>query len=180
MADTIKVVFDQLSRIFRHLLPGALVIGLASIAHPKWFDYINFSNSWHMTILALIAIVVGNLWYVLHRYTIHQLIDYLLYVKRNSKIKGYITWLSAYLDKSFKFAKGNPELKNHLHFRSAQIILLFIFCESLILFSFWNDECTFFDKHSTLIIWISLVLLFASVLQYIISNTLDLQIVEHG
>jgi hypothetical protein len=36
-ADSVKIITDEFSRIFRHLVPGAIIMGLAYLSHPSWF-----------------------------------------------------------------------------------------------------------------------------------------------
>jgi hypothetical protein len=50
----------NLSGFFRHLLPGAFVLGAASVAHPSWFAGLN-TESWpHIVITGVIALAVGK------------------------------------------------------------------------------------------------------------------------
>ncbi len=179
MSDTIKEISNQLSKIFRYLFSGTIVIGFSYLAHPSWFYQINFNNSLHISLLGIITILTGNIWYVIHRYTLHQLIDILLYIKRNKTFKGYAKWLTKFLVASFKYSNKNPKLSEHLHLRSSQIIWLFIVSQSLFLFSFWYDSETFFSKHCYVTLWMSIFLFFISILQYILSNELDFWIVNN-
>ncbi len=57
------------------------MLGQAYIALPSLFIHFDLDSWRHLVVLATIALVVGNAWYVLHRYTIHNLIDYFAYCK---------------------------------------------------------------------------------------------------
>ena len=148
MAETIKEITEQLSNIFRHLLPGLVVIGAARLAHPHWFSAVCISNKWHVAVLVAIGVTVGNVWYVTHRYAIHQLIDYCHYAWSYRRLGGYYEWLSELMDGSFRFADQTPKFREHLRFRSSQVILLFIISEVMLVFACWNDPCSFFACHS--------------------------------
>lgn len=72
-------VTQHLESVFRHVLPGVLVVGAARVAHPSWFNSVR-SNSWQdLAVLAVVAVAIGNTWFALNRYGPHQLVDYILY-----------------------------------------------------------------------------------------------------
>jgi hypothetical protein len=75
MEDVIKQVSDALGRIFRYILPGACILIAARLSHPSWFASVDYSQSWQLLLLTVIALCAGNVWYVFHRYTLHQLLD---------------------------------------------------------------------------------------------------------
>jgi hypothetical protein len=80
MSQTINALSENLGRIVRNILPGFLILGGASAAHPSWFHQVDFGSTSHLLALAGIAIVAGNTWLVFHRYGLHQLIDILFFV----------------------------------------------------------------------------------------------------
>src|SRR5256885_4289739 len=72
--DIVKQITEGLSGIFRHMLPGLAILGVAAVSHPSWFPpWSTLNEGWHIAILGTIALTVGNVWYVAHRYTVHQL-----------------------------------------------------------------------------------------------------------
>lgn len=78
MPDVIKAVEENLGRVFRHILPGILIIGAGHASHPSWLRSVNFDSPWHLLTLGLLALAVGNTWYAVHRYGIEQFIDMVL------------------------------------------------------------------------------------------------------
>lgn len=178
MADTIKEIADQLSRIFRHMLPGLVVLGGTAAAYPSWFEPLRLSDPWNITVLAAISVAAGNAWYVLHRYTIHQFFDWILYLIREGKAPGYLPWLSSFLDDRFAFARDNLKLSEHLHFRSSQIILMFILGEVTIFFAFQHESGSFFANNKAWLCLVGVVVFMASMVQYRISNELDIKAVK--
>lgn len=99
----VSQIGDQLGRIFRHMLPGLTVLLAAAASHPSWLKPVYFASSWHLTIFAAIAVLVGNTWYVFHRYSWHQLCDYGIYfwkkrgegVLCSAKFESYLELLIA-------------------------------------------------------------------------------------
>lgn len=179
MDNTIKEIGDQLSRIFRHMLPGLAVIGAAYISHPEWFRGVDATEGWHVALLAAAAFALGNIWYVLHRYTVHQSIDFSLFFMRRiccgkHKKVGYLNWLADYVYRSFEFQGRIPSLRDHLHFRSAQVILMFIVSEIILLFAFWNDKgSSFFAQNEAVLKWLGGGIFAFAVVQYVIGEKLD-------
>lgn len=178
MAETIKEIADQLSGIFRHMLPGLLVVGAARVAHPSWFAALDLSKAWHIAVLSAIAVAAGNVWYVFHRYTIHQFIDWVIYWFQKRRVCGYLEWLSDIIDRSFKFGDTAPKLRDHLRFRSSQVILMFIVSEILFVLAFWHESGSFFESHHRAILLTSIIMFVLAIVQYYISHTLDMQAVE--
>jgi hypothetical protein len=183
----IREVFGQLNQVFRHLLPGLLVVTLACVAHPSLFKRISFSNGWQLFALGAVSLVVGNAWYVLHRYSIHQLIDFGMYLcsqryqgseKFGRTLRGYCNWLAKFLPRSFAFEQKEVKLAGHLRFRSAQVIFLFVLGEALILFEFSNESGSWFSRHPWLAGIVGASIFAVAFVQYVISDYLDGKIVE--
>jgi hypothetical protein len=176
MSNIVKQVSDELSRIFRHMLPGLAVLGTAVVSHPSWFpEWATFDQGWHIAILAAVALTVGNVWYVIHRYTIHQIIDFCCYVVRHRKVTGYVAWFGNHVDRSFHVPDTEARLREHVHFRSAQIIFLFIIAESILVFSMKPQPCTFLARHQPWS-WAAGIVLFlwCTFIQYPLGYSLDL------
>ena len=179
MAETIKEISDQLGRIFRHIVPGLVVVAGAKLAYPVWFNKLNLSNTYHVVVLAAITVVAGNVWYVLHRYTVHQVIDYILHkVKRKVPGKSYVEWLADFIERGFRSELKMGKLGEHLYFRSSQIILMFIVSEVFFIFALFCDGKNFVADNRWKILIISVLIFFFSVWQYYISNTVDWIIVD--
>jgi uncharacterized ion transporter superfamily protein YfcC len=134
-------------------------------------------------VLAVLSIVVGNLWYVVHRFTLHNVLDLVCYYIRPSgseKHKCYTSWLSEHIQKSFSPPTANEELRNFVHFRSSQVILLFIVAEALILFSIINECGSFFWQNHVPFLIIGIVIAFFALMQYWISNNIDVDVVNRS
>ena len=98
--DIVQTVLNNLGVVFRHLLPGVLIMGAARVAFPCWFWWID-SRSWpNLAFAGVIALTVGNVWFTLNRYIVHQLVDFAFYVfgvrgpRRTGKICIQTNWPS--------------------------------------------------------------------------------------
>lgn len=180
--DIITQITGELSKIFRHLLPGLAILGIAGISHPSWFEeWSTHVDGWHVAIVGAIALTVGNAWYVFHRYVFHQVIDYFVSLpqRRGEKFDGYRSWLADHIDKSFQAAESRRQLGNHVHFRSAQIIFLFIIAEAIIVFSIWPQAGTFLDRCRGWTVGAGIALfLWCALIQYHIGHHIDVFVAE--
>jgi hypothetical protein len=76
----VQSISNNLGAVFRHLLPGILIIGAANVAHPSWFCGVDVSSWQHILVIAVVALALGNIWFAINRYGVHQLVDYFMYV----------------------------------------------------------------------------------------------------
>jgi hypothetical protein len=140
----IAEIADNLGAVFRHLLPGVLIIGAARITHPSWFLGFN-SSSWpFLAVAATVAIAAGNAWFTVNRYIIHQVVDYLLWrCKLQGPAKsgqgGYVDHLAKYV----REAQINPEVperaRQHVGFRASSVLLIYTLSELSFLAAFWSE-----------------------------------------
>jgi hypothetical protein len=136
-------ISEHVAAIFRHMLPGVLVVGTAWIAYPNWFAALDLNSSQHLIVLAVVTTAVGNTWFALNRYGLHQLVDYLLYlIGSNGPAIGKVRW--AYLDdlgkytfKSLHTADTAARAKEHVRFRAATALLALTLGEVLALVYFY-------------------------------------------
>ena len=144
MSKTIEIVesvWKSLSEIFRHFLPGILIIGAAYLSHPNCFDSVYLDEGKWLIVMAVIAITVGNTWFVMHRYCVQQVVDYgFCWFKvggglcRNGKC-DYLEKVAAHVFKYCNAVKQNPELGRHVRFRSLSVVLMYIVSELVIMFA---------------------------------------------
>lgn len=187
MAELIKEALDRLGTVFRYVLPGVIIVGCARLSHPKWFTAVNLDNSNHFWALVVVTIAVGNLWYVLHRELIHQLLDYVFF--RLFKSQGpwccATKWCKCRCCPSLdwygylQFVKGNiegfhnasPDLRSHFERRSSQFILFCILVECLFIFGWTLDENDsplrqFWKKHPGCVTLVPIGLTIFAIVQY--------------
>lgn len=177
----IREISSQLSRIFRYLLPGLVILGIARLFHPCWFlGRLQVSNGWQAAAISAVTITVGSVWYALHRYSVHQLLDVACYALRQHSVSGYKSWLYEQIFESFRLREQGPGAFEHAHLRSAQVILLFILDEALLVFAILlPPDCGgLLADH----LWWRILLCFALFViclwQFWISNGLDIDLVN--
>jgi hypothetical protein len=122
------------------------ILMVAWLSHLSWFACIHYDQSWQLILLAIIAFCAGNVWYVFHRYTVHQLIDRLAYWRTKARLRGYRKWLIEHVAKSFRLREERPELYRPLEMRAARIIFMFIVCETVFIAACWHEQCFWFVK----------------------------------
>jgi hypothetical protein len=179
--NAITEVAKHLGRIFRHLLPGVLIIGAARASHPHWFEQgLDWNKPWHLAVLSTIAVLVGNTWYVLHRYTVHQLLDVAFYwrSKKPGLPSGYNEWLAKHVRESNLFPKHAQELREHILFRSAQVIYIFIVAEVSFVFAVSPATGTVFERYRSWLLSGGAVLFVFAIWQYALSHRIDIRAVE--
>jgi hypothetical protein len=141
-------IAQHLGSIYRHMLPGALVIGGARLAHPEWFCWVKLDSWQHLLLLAIISVVVGNTWFALNRYALHQLVDYVLYRRRSkgpAPEKGaafnYLKDLGEYAYKSLHIPETSDRARQHVEFRASTVLLLLTLGEVLLAFGGLHAGC---------------------------------------
>lgn len=138
-------VTAHLSGIFRHMLPGVIVIGAAILAYPCWFNRVDF-NSWpHLLLLTVIAIAAGNIWFALNRYGIYQVFDYFLYLfKINGPSRGersqYLDDLGQYIYRSMHTSEASARARQHVAFRASTGLLICTLGELAFFIGIYHSE----------------------------------------
>ncbi len=165
-------VMQDLQRVFRHFLPGLLILGAARAGHPRWFDRVAWNEPWCLITLAVLAIVVGDAWYLVHRYTVEQTLDWLLFVWWRKKLRGYREWLIPHLRRG-QGAMPVPAERQYFNLRSAHTTYVFILAEAVTLFAFAAQTGSFLYRHRTLAFVGAGVVAAAALWQWAILDALD-------
>ena len=138
-------VARHLASIFRHLLPGVLVLGAARLSYPHWFTSFKGDNTYHAVMLGVVTLAVGNVWFALNRYAVHQILDLAFYlmkmpgpVPRDPKKDDYVNDLALFTRDSL--APDNPyqHIQEHVKFRASTVLLIFTVAELLFLITQWH------------------------------------------
>jgi hypothetical protein len=179
----IKQFSDALERIFRYMLSGVWILIVARLSHPSFFACIHYDQSWQLILLAIIAFCAGNVWYVFHRYTVHQVIDRLAYWRTKARLRGYRKWLIEHVAKSFRLREERPELCRPLEMRAAHIIFMFIVCETVFIAACWHEQYSWFAKIGSPIHWVkfaAIILFLVATWQYFVLFDVDTEIVSEA
>ena len=122
-------ITQHLGGIFRHMLPGILVVGCARIAYPCWFVGVDLKSWQQVVVLAAISVALGNTWFVLNRYGVRQVVDYLLYSlgsngpARGSRKRAYLDDLGRYTYRSLHTPEASARARQHVAFRASTVLL---------------------------------------------------------
>ena len=120
-------------------------MGAARIAFPCWFWWIH-TDSWpNLAFTGVIALAIGNVWFTLTRYIVHQLVDFVLYVggvrgPRRSWTKWSLRNVFMYPDELGKYVEAAltntipPLARQHVVFRSSSVLFIYTVAEVGLLF----------------------------------------------
>jgi hypothetical protein len=133
VTESIKSLASYISELFRHIMPGCLILVLSMAACPKLRGIGNFNDKIWLCIFLIL--VVGNVMYVLHRMIIHQTIDWFVWrlTRNQDKTKSYFDRMAKMISWHSKF---DAETRSIIHLKNSQVILMAITGELLFLFSF--------------------------------------------
>ncbi|SRR5216683_2204811 len=178
-------IAQQFGRIFRHMLPGILVISTARVAYPDWFCGIDISTWQHVVVLGAVSVAVGNAWFAFNRYAVHQLFDYIIYLfksdgpSRGDNWGAYLTDLGNYVSKSLHIPKTSKRAWEHVEFRASAVLLILTVGELLMVFGLWHADDSIFAGHTCKLTALGIVALLIGLWQMIITRRIDYFVVNH-
>ena len=179
-------IAEHLSGIFRHMLPGILVVGGTRVAYPEWFAQLDLTSWQHIVVLGVITIAVGNTWFALNRYGFHQLVDYILYQfkskgpARESGIMDFtfLDDLGKYTYKSLHTGGYSARARQHVAFRASTVLLILTVGELALVFAFFHSMSSRFEGKKGHMIVTGLTVLLFAVWQMIITRRIDYYVVN--
>ncbi len=149
ISGILRDVGENLGSIFRFLLPGVLIIGATYTAYPTRISWPKLTGPWELLGVGIVALAVGNTWFVFNRYGIHQSIDWFLYrlgsdgpAKQNAMLTGshnYIDALGRFVRDSSLISDEMKALRHHVGFRASSVLLMYTVGELAIVFSLLNE-----------------------------------------
>ena len=142
MASQLEDIRRNLSAFVRHLLPGVLVIGAFYLRRPQWFDAMMPAPSpWHLAVLTIVGLAIGNLLYFINRYGIvHgiEAIGFTLQVR--GRLQEYASHTCNAID---NFYASDPlEFRQLIHLREAAGHYLLIAGEAAFIAA-WDTDALF-------------------------------------
>lgn len=171
---------EHLSGIFRYLLPGILVVAGARLAYPCWFRQGIDLKSWqHLFVLGTIFIAVGNAWFALNRYGVHQFIDYVLYLckvngpARGKKFFAYLDDLGSYTYQSLHYPDTDTRVRQHIAFRASTVLLILTVGELLLTFGCFHASDSPFVGYGYWMVGGGLLALVIGIWQMVITRRID-------
>jgi hypothetical protein len=179
-------ITEHLSGIFRHMLPGILVVAGARLAYPDWFCDVDLASWQHLLVLGAISVAVGNTWFALNRYGLHQAVDYFLYlIKSNGPARRntlfaftYLDDLGQYTHKSLHTLDTSERAMEHVKFRASTVLLALTVGELLCFFKFYHAPNSPFEGHPRRMLIGGAVALAVGFWQMVITRRIDYYVVE--
>jgi hypothetical protein len=177
-------ITKHVAGIFRHILPGVLVVGAAGLAYPNWFGGIDLKSWPHIIIIGVITLAVGNTWFALNRYGLHQGLDYLLYLKgwggpaKTAESSGYLDDLGRYVSKSQHLPEASARAQEHVALRASTVLLILTLGEVSIVFGICHRDDSCFKGHEILMVFGGLSVLFVGLWQMAITRFIDNHVVN--
>jgi hypothetical protein len=179
-------ITDNLGAVFRHLLPGVLIIGVARITHPSWFRHFDRSSWPYLAVMGVIAIAVGNAWFAINRYVLHQLVDYVCW--RRNQAGPVRSGNSRYADDLAKYVREAVSVdvpqraRQHIAFRASSVLLIYTLSELSFLAAFWSETSAITSGIVARIFWglIGVGLFIAGLWQNIITRRIDAAVLHQN
>lgn len=182
-SGVIGELVQHLGLVFRHMMPGSVVLGGAAISFPHWFPDMTTDLSWPvLTTLAAISVVVGNIAFVLNRYVLDVIIEYALWLLRfpgpirSGSPFSFVGDAWPFILRSLTSGRVHPSVRSHLQFRASVVFLMWTLAETLFVCANWHSAKSVLSSVPT---WLSntaaTVIFLFGVLQIVIVRRLDYQ-----
>jgi hypothetical protein len=185
-AGLISDISEHLGAIFRHMLPGVLVVGGATLAYPQLRECVDVSSWQRVLLLTIITITVGNAWFALNRYGIHQAVDYFLYLirsdgpARGKESGNYLTDLGKFTADSLHTPYTSKRARQHIGFRASTVLLLLTLGELALLFTQFHAEKSPLKDHLCALYSVGLFSLVCGFWQMVITRRIDFLVVQRS
>lgn len=147
-----KEIVKWVGLTFRHLVPGVLVLGAISMVRPEVVPVDEFVSVEWLAVLSIIALTIGNVWYVAHRYVVQQLVDFFGWVigLSGSPPKGGHGYFADVADSTWKYfssTKVPEKFLEHLDIRRSSVVLLYISSEVILFATLFAREPSLLATH---------------------------------
>jgi hypothetical protein len=178
-------IAENLGGVFRHLLPGVLIVGAAALTHPSWFQGVDF-NSWPTILtIAAISIAAGNAWFSANRYALHQLVDYIAYLFRlegpaRHGLSRYADDLALYVREALVDTEVPARARQHIAFRASSVLLIYTIAELLLLAAIWSEPGSPTYGYSTALAISSVIAFLFGIWQNLLTRRIDAAILHKG
>lgn len=180
-------IAQQLGAIFRHMLPGVLVVGGAAIAFPEWFEPLK-DLSWPIVfVLGTVSLAVGNAWFALNRYLLDLIVDYLLWLAKHrgpartgSSPLGFTVDIAKHTVTALTAPHVSSVIRDHLRFRASAVFLMWTLAEVMLAVGLWHSPRSILAPISSWLGWGSLIIFLFGVVQMLIIRRIDYEDVHRG
>jgi hypothetical protein len=179
-------VTRDLVAIFRHMLPGVLVLGGGALAYPEWFENVDLKSWAHLVAVAVVSAAAGNTWFALNRSGLHQIVDYVLWragsngPARTATSASYVDDLGRYARKSLHTASQDEyaRAREHVAFRASAVLLILTVGELSVLFAFVHSSKSIFEGRAVHLLVVAAITLAIGTWQMVITRRIDYYVVN--
>ena len=179
---------QHLGVIFRHMLPGVLVVGATAAAYPEWFCRIDFKSWQHLIVLGVVTLAVGNTWFALNRFGFHQVVDFILYYWRSRSPAKHSTWkeltflddLGKYTYRSLHTGEESARARQHVALRASTVLLIWTAGELALLFAFFHSGTSVLEGNKCSMEVVGVLALLVGFWQMVITRRIDHYVVNPG
>jgi hypothetical protein len=184
--STIGEVVENLGVVYRHMLPGVLIVGTLWLVRPGWFA--EFTFEWpYLTVAAVIATALGNAAFALNRYLFHQTIDLVCWLFKSpgpARAKGfnYAADLATYVKKGFTSLASESaqqrisltSARQHINFRASSVLLIYLIGELILTIALMDE-----GHHRLWLYALSGIIIGGGVGQNILTRRIDAEITQN-
>lgn len=176
---------EILGGIFRHMLPGVIVVGGIALAYPDQLCRIDLSSWEHLLVVAVVAVTAGNILFALNRFGPHQLLDLIFYTlgfegPARKESWNYLADLGEFVCKSLYKDDQSARARQHIAFRASAFLLILTLSEAAFFFSFYHSDQSVFERHKMWLPIIGSAALVICVSQFIVIRRIDHSIVSRN
>lgn len=178
-------ITKHLGGIFRHMLPGILVLTAVGLASPGLIFTSVGPKSWeHVLVLGAISAAAGNTLFAVNRYGLFQLLDYSLYLlKSDGPARGphrftYLDDLAKFVHRSMHAPESSQRARDHLAFRVSALLLILTVGELLLVCSIFHASGSLLTGNESLMRGTAVVLFAIVFWQTVIIRRIDHYIVN--
>jgi hypothetical protein len=176
----ISEVANNLGPVYRHLLPGVLVVATAWLVRPCWFAGFHFDSWSYLTVVAVIATALGNASFAVNRYVIHQVVDWFCWRRgwagpaRKEKNR-YREGLATYVSDALWNSKVPERARQHVSFRASSVLLIYLLAELLVVIGLFGHvgAIVLTCRHRTVLFSFTFVLIAGGIWQNVLTRQID-------
>jgi hypothetical protein len=192
MHTVLERSYEILEALQRHVVVGLFLLPMWYFSFSERFKAFDFKEpSWGFIVLmAVLALMLGNIWYAVHRYVVHPFIDWLAFVYWKSKhglccnddinartclckacTNSYTVWLARHLLKSSDC--DLDYVKSYIAYRASLINVVYITGEALVVFAMFADNNTWIGQNHKAVALFGGVIFFLAWLQHFCTFQVD-------
>ncbi len=176
--NTLTTVKESVSTVFRHILPGIFIIAVGMISWPSWFENLDLTETNTVILLGAVAMAIGNVWHVFHRYFILQVLDFIAYYFRfkgqpiRKEKTDYRSDLAKHVSNFFSTTKS-ISFGKHIRDRFSSFNFMFMVSEILLFFWATAEDNSILSKYRLFVLINGIVGFLAAFWQYLIVRSID-------